>query len=106
MEYLTSGVSSSDRRISSQTGGPGFWSRIAQTRTAANSKTSGPTDPSRTFRARHAPAGRPAATAATEGTPSRVGAVGTRPLAPSAGTHVAGSTVQTVVVTGTSSTYR
>ena len=73
---MTSGVASSDRRISSHTGGPGFWSRIAQTRTAANSKTSGPHAPSRTFRACHAPAGSPAATAATDFTPSRVGRFG------------------------------
>ena len=45
---MTSGVSSSERRISSQIGGPGLRCRTAQTRTAANSKTSGPTAPSRT----------------------------------------------------------
>ena len=102
---MTSGVASSDRRINNHTGGPGFWSRIAQARTAANSKTSGPHAPSRTFNACHAPAGRLAATAATESTPARVRAVGLRPLPEYAGTHPAGSSVHTVVEVGTSRTY-
>ena len=51
-------------------------------------------------------AGNAAATPATSRTPARAGDVGTRPRPEYAGTHAAGSSVQTVVVTGTSTTYR
>jgi hypothetical protein len=67
-------------------------------------KTSGPTAPSRTWSRRQAAAGSPAASSATEHTAARLGRLGGWPRPEYGGTHDAGSTVQTVVVVGTSIT--
>jgi hypothetical protein len=78
-EYFSSGSASSDRRISSQDGGPDLRCRRPQTRIAANSKTSGPTAPARTRSAVHAEAGSSWAIWAAVRAASRLGAVGFRP---------------------------